>query len=234
MHEHLTTTETTESLRDVLRMSLGDNLVSVVRYRLDRPKVHVLIVVRQLEDADWRTISEAFDRLRGRAMVEPVLLTEQSWRASTDIFPILIREISKGFEVIEGKDIVTGVDFDQSHLRLRCEQELRSLQIRMQSICLMHFASPHRMRDALVRDYQSFEDLLRVATELVGKNELSSDDLLHFVADKFELDINLLKSAREFAEGHGAFNEETFGGAYIEVMSAVRNTANMVDQLTDE
>jgi hypothetical protein len=231
MRENLSTTE---SLRDALVNALGENLVSIVRYRKAETKVHVLVVARQLVDADWRSIADAFEKLKGRANVEPVLLTEQAWRSSTDIFPILIREINKGYEVVHGQDIMSGMSIERAHLRLRCEQELRSLQIRMQSICLMHFASPHRLRQAIVQDFKSFEELLEVAVELSDESEVSSDEQLRYICEEFELELNLLQSASEFAEGTGVFDEETFGAAYIELMSAVRMTANLVDQLPDE
>lgn len=234
--------ETLESLQQLLQESFGNNLISIVHYGLlsgqdlnlvttADVEVKVLVVVESLSAADWKKMSSAFDRLRGRASVIPVLLTEKSLKSSTDVFPILIREIKNGHQLVHGKDIISSLEVQRSHLRLRCEQELRSLQLRMQSICLMHFASPHRLRVALIRDYRTFEPLLQIAIELSGTNTDSLDQLIKAAASKFELETEPFLAVMKFVNGSGKFDEETFGNHYIELMSAVRMTADFVDQL---
>ena len=223
--------ETLDSLQRTLVDSLDDNLMSIVHYDSEHAKIQVLIVVKTLENSDWKRISSAFDGLRGRALVEPMLLTKKSLDSSTDIFPILIRQIKKGYRIIHGEDPIEGLAVERSHLRLRCEQELRSLQIRMQGICLMHFASPHRLRQSLVSDYSEFEKLLPVVFELSDRGSMESDAMLQALASDFELDPQVLASAKKFAEGTGEFDEETFGHVYVELMAAVRMAANFVDQL---
>jgi len=234
--------ETLESLLQLLQESFGGNLISIVHYgplsgqdlnqvSTADVEVKVLIVVESLDDSDWGKMSQAFDRLRGRAAVAPVLLTEKSLKSSTDVFPILIREMKNDHQLIHGKNVVADLEVQRSHLRLRCEQELRSLQLRMQSICLMHFASPHRLRVAMVRDYRSFEPLLKIAMMLSGTSTDSTEALMDAAAEKLELEAQPLALAMEFANGNGEFNEETFGNHYIELMTAVRMAANFVDQL---
>lgn len=233
MSNHPAKTETLNSLRQALIDSLDENLVSVIHYAKEAAKIQVLIVVKCLEQSDWSHVSSAFDQTKGRAMVEPILLTEHSLKSSTDVFPILIRDIKKGYQVIHGEDPVVDLQVHREHLRLRCEQELRSLQIGMQSICLMHFASPHRLRSALPRDYESFLKLLKVAFELASISFDSDVDLIQTFVEKFELEEGPLLESREFAEGRGKFDEETFGNAYVALMAAVRVAANFADQLPE-
>jgi len=235
--------ETLTSLQQLLQEAFGDNLISIVHYGASSDQdpntavsadseIKVLIVVELLTNTDWGKMSEAFDRLRGRTSVVPVLLTEKSLKSSTDVFPILIRELKSRSQLVHGKDVVADLEYEPSHLRLRCEQELRALQLRMQGICLMHFASPHRLRKALVRDYKTFEPLLQIAMSLAGAETLSGQALLETAAAKLELDAESLFEALEFADGNGEFDEETFGNQYIDLMTAVRMTADLVDQLT--
>ena len=241
--------ESLESLQGLLQEAFGDNLVSILHYgaSVDQDlssvasadaEIKVLIVVEVLANTDWGKISRAFDRLRGRASVIPVLLTENSLKSSTDVFPILIRELKSGSQLVYGKDVVADLDYQPAHLRLRCEQELRALQLRMQGICLMHFASPHRLRSALVRDYKTFEPLLQIAMSLSGTETLSGAEtlsgrqLLEAAAAKLEIEAEPLVEALEFADGNGEFDEESFGYHYIDLMTSVRMTADLVDQLT--
>ena len=224
---------TLESLQQLLQEVFGDDLVSIVRYGEPSEKIKVLIVVKVLEAADWQQMSSAFDRLRGRASVEPMLLTEKSLKSSTDIFPILIHEMKKGHQVVHGDDVVAGLEVQRTHLRLRCEQELRTLQLRMQSTCLMHFASPHRLRVALAQDYGSFSRLLKIGFELGDVQSDSDEDRLRAFATKFDLEVEPFLSAKEFAHGSGTFDEETFGSVYVALMTAVRKAANFADQMPE-
>lgn len=225
--------KTLDSLRQALTVALGENLVSVIQYAADKPRVNVLVVVRSLEQADWGQLSSAFDKLKGRATVESLLLSEDSLKTSTDVFPILIREIKSEYSVVHGEDVIAGLKVHRSHLRLRCEQELKNLQLRMQSICLMHFASPHRLRMALIRDCQTFVPLLEVAYELTEQRLASADELLRTAARKFELDEESLSFALQFATEGGEVDEDTISKSYIELMTAVRMTAAFVDQLPE-
>lgn len=234
--------ETLASLHQLLQGAFGNNLISIVHYgslsnqdpslvATADAEIKVLIVVESLEESDWGKMSSAFDRLRGRASVVPLLLTEKSLNSSTDVFPILIRELKNNGRLVQGKDVVGDLDFQRSHLRLRCEQELRTLQLRMQSICLMHFASPHRLRTALVRDYETYEPLLKTAIFLSGTETESVEEMLQVLASKLELEPEPLVAAMAFANGNGEFDEKSFGDHYIEMMTAVRMTADFVDQL---
>ena len=239
-----TVAETLKSLQQALEESFGAKLVSVVHYgdlvKKDLSQIaavdatiRVLIVAKDLVEADWCKLSQAFDRLKGRASVAPMLMSDKELKSSTDVFPILFQEMKDSHRTLFGEDLLVDLEIKRSHVRLRCEQELKSLQLRMQSICLMHFASPHRLRTALVQDYESFLPLLKVAIKLSETPAETEIELIDIAASKFELKPKPLHEAREFAAGTGTFDEESFGHQYVELMSAVRSAAEYVDQLPD-
>ena len=244
MSEKLTVAVTLKSVQQALEDSFGVKLVSVAHFgnlvkkdltqtQTADTEIHVLIVAKDLVEADWCKLSQAFDQLKGRASVKPLLLSEKELKTSTDVFPILFQQMQDNHQTLYGVDLLTDLEIKRTHLRLGCEQELKSLQFRMQSTCLMHFASPYRLRTALLRDYESFLPLLKVAIDLSGTSAETEAELIDIAASKFDLQAESLHEAREFAAGNADFDENSFGHQYIELTSAVRSAAAFVDQLPD-
>ena len=85
----------------------------------------------------------------------------------------------------------------------------------------------------MIQDHDSFTRLLKIGFELGDVQVDSDEDLLRAFATKFDLEVEPLLSAKEFAEGDGTFDEETFGGVYVALMNSVRKAANFADQMPE-
>ncbi len=235
--------DTLESLEQSLVSSFEERLVAIVHYGklIDADlsdvfsadvKIKVLIVVRDLDIACWKRVSNAFDQLRGRASVVPILLSEKELRSSTDVFPILFLEMKRSYRVLYGEDQLKGIEIRRDHLRLRCEQELKILQRNMQSTCLMHFASPQRLRTALVRNYESFSSVMIAAVRLCEPSIETETDLIHIATQRFGLELDTLDDVKTLTENSGNADPEMVSKLYIAMMAAVKVAAEFVDQLT--
>jgi hypothetical protein len=229
-----------------LQSSFGEQLISIINYganvdsESDRPvgngrKFRVLIVVKQLDSNLWDSASNAFDRIKGRTTVAPMLMTDSSLKASTDVFPITFLEMRQNYKVLFGEDVLKDLEIQQTHLRLRCEQELKNLLLRMQSTCLMHHASPKRLKNALNRNFESFLRLISGVAWMSEKQLPGSEEsLLDWSVKNFQLNPETLHKVRNLVGQKGAYEGEWIRALYIEMMSTIEKIATSVDRMPEE
>ncbi len=103
------------------------------------------------------------------------MITEADLRTSTDIFPIRYRNLQHGYVVLAGTDVLADLTFDLEHVRLRCEQELSNVLIRLRNRYVADHSSPKVMAATLQRAAVAFLITLRTAIEL--QTGLAPDDL---------------------------------------------------------
>ncbi len=231
--------EILESLKKALVDSFGDRLIAVVKYGAESAspanQIRVLIVVDQLDANHWERVSTAFENIKGRATIAPMLMTKNDLHASTDVFPITFMEMQRQYEVIFGDDVLKDLKIQQAHLRLRCEQELKSLSLRMQSTCLMHHASPYRLKNALTRNYESFVHAIGGAACLVNQsNVVNEAELIDLAVEEFKLDRDTLVNVKALVESDSKHDASSIQALYIAMMGAVESAASFVDQIQDE
>jgi predicted nucleotidyltransferase len=122
-----------------MRLSLGDNLVSVTLYGSAAVGDHkgpfsdlnVFCVVSRLEVQDLAAAEGAIRWWRDKGHPSPLLMTEKEMHASTDCFPIEFHDMEERRKVLYGTDAVAGIHVDDAFYRARVEYELRAKLLRL-------------------------------------------------------------------------------------------------------
>jgi hypothetical protein len=109
----------------------GDSLSAVVLYgsaasREHQPQIsnyNLLIIVKRLELARVRQLSDAARRWAHHGNPPPLTFTEAEWKASADIFPLEYADVLEGNRVLAGSLAMSDATVDLEHMRLQLEQE---------------------------------------------------------------------------------------------------------------
>ena len=234
MFQKTTAAEIHDSLCNALVNSLGDSLVSVIKYGSDKKSYRVLIVVDRMDADLWDRASTAYDKVKGQAYLSPMLMTVSNLHSSTDVFPITFLKMQRNYDVLFGKDVLQDLEVPNAHLRLRCEQELKNLHLRMQTTCLMHHAIPRRLKSALVRNHESFLRAIGGAVCLIEGSVVESEEaLIETAIESFELDRDTLTAVASAVASGGQHDAEWIRALYISMMSQVQAAAAYVDQMQE-
>lgn len=230
-------TQLVGNLRDVLKTDLEavvlyGRQVTAANPEMGAGPVNVMIVVADVTVDVLEQMRIPLEQAERAIPLACMVLTRQDISSSCDVFPIKFSNMQQHHELLYGDDVLAGLRISDQHLRLRCEQEVKNLLLRLRVIYLHRASKPSLMREALVQAVQSFmQDMqacLFVATGMVP--ELEADVVAEFGL-RFELDMTIIDEIRELSQHDAESSPDQLRQAFDRLMSLVHKTAKTLDQL---
>ena len=233
------------ALAEAVPAAAGDAFLSLIHYgpgtseateRAPGPaSVQVLIVLKSLELEHLDALAESLQELRGKEAIAPMVLSLEELVASTDVFPITFTEMKRQHRLLAGKNVLERLPIHDVHLRLRCEQELKNLLLRMQSAYLLQNHRPAQLLETLRLGYAGLLRCLRAASRLAGEAVVDSEaDAVAFGVEQFGLDHEVLTRTQEMCDSEPTVGAEAIAAVFGGLLIAVHNAASAVDALEAE
>lgn len=226
-----------DQLRSKLDSALGDHLTALILHGdFARPRSFVpgqssIDLLMVLDDVSTDVLNLAVAPLkwaRWKLPLSVMTMTELDLNHSCDVFPIRFVEMQENHRLLYGKDVLADLQIADSHLRLRCEQELRNLSTRLRTTYLNNSGSPKALRAAMIDSVGHVLRLLSMALTL--KSGVSPDEpheILQAAQGEFNLPVEVLQATIEARTSNAKGNATTFN-AY---MKCVQAAARAVDEL---
>lgn len=237
-------TEVLSSAQKVLTGLIGDSLLSLIHFghfleRSPMPnqgdKIQLLIVMKEINAASLDQLSEKCRAINGfQRQVAPMVMTLAEIESSTDVFPTTFLEIREQHEVLLGIDVFHEVPIDAAYLRLRCEQELKNLLLRLQANYLTLHAHPRQLKQLFHRSIQSFLQTLHAVQILFDKPYLQShEELIKHSSEQLGLDPQQLETLVS-ADSDSDPCLDLIQSYCVSLIEIVAAAAAGVDQIPDE
>lgn len=138
------------SFINTLKDTAGPNLVSVFLYggvaKADytpgKSNVNLLFIFENVDLDVLDKISFLFQKGISEFRLAPFILTHSEIAPSADVFAIKLFDISRHHELLYGKDVLAGLDFEKRYLKFLSEQELSNQLARMKYFYIQNFNLP--------------------------------------------------------------------------------------------
>ena len=132
-------TKALDTLAAELRGAAGENLRGVIlfgglargRYIEGASDINLVVYLRDASVDSIAAIAPALHEAWRTHRVDPLIVTAAEIQRLTVVFPTKMLDIQRRHVVVLGEDPFTGLTVDREHIRLRVEQELRNLQLRL-------------------------------------------------------------------------------------------------------
>lgn len=172
-----------ESLRDALLQAQGDNLAallvygSAVRGGWEEGRSDIDVVVVLHDTALPRLVACANPLLlaRHRGRVEAMVLRLSEIDPASDVFPLFYDDIRSRHVLAAGQDPFGSLQISDAHRRLRIEQELREVRIRLRRAVVDAMGDEKAMAGAIDRKVKQLRGPLHALLCLRG---VTCDDAL--------------------------------------------------------
>lgn len=133
-------------------------------FNVDRDTVRSVLVVDRIELSLLRRLADRGVQLGKTGMAAPLIMTPDHIRTSLDTFPLELMEIQQRHATLFGQDHFSELTFDNAHVRLQCERELKRTLITLRQGLL---ASAGRERFVRVMEKVAADDLARTLRGLL-------------------------------------------------------------------
>jgi hypothetical protein len=95
----------------------------------ERHTVRSVLVLKTIDLEQLRALANESDDHRDARLAVPLVMTPEFLAASQDTFPLELIEIQQQYHVVFGEDHFAALKFDDQHVRMQCERELKVLSI---------------------------------------------------------------------------------------------------------
>lgn len=127
------------SFADRIRSLTGNRLVGLTLFGTvlegaqprNRHQLRTVLVLADFDLESLRRIAPAGLEFGQHGFAAPLVMTPEYIRASLDSFPLELMEIAQHRHTLYGADHFADLAFQDSHVRLQCERELKTILIAM-------------------------------------------------------------------------------------------------------
>lgn len=218
---------------------LGDNLVSLVVFgetiadggaALGGP-VEAMIVLREIDVVTLNQLRRVVLDARRELELAPLVLTPNDLERSTDVFPVKFQTMKWRHRRLCGEDLLSALEIDREHLRLRAEQEIKNLLFRLRRFYIERSHRGELLEVTLARGVESLLRNLAVLLYLKTGEALDAEATAARAAADLGIPAKPLTGA--LALGSDAAQED-LPALYDDFMAAVERAADLVDRYKEE
>jgi predicted nucleotidyltransferase len=162
--------------------------------------VDLIVVLNDDSEALLAAIGPALELARFSGRIESMILTKDEIERSADCFPLLYGDVARTSVTIAGTNPFNGLSISDEHIRLRVEQELREIRIRMRRVAT-DMADAANFGGAIERKVKQLRSPLWALLAL--RNETVDDHLdpvLEGAGKAYGVDVAPLRRTREEPE----------------------------------
>jgi hypothetical protein len=222
---------------DQLEKSVGSQFVSGVLYgKLARDinktadmSVNFMVILEEITTANLDAVGQALRK--SKVQIELLTLSEDDLRSSTDVFPIKFLDIKRTHVIYRGKDVLTELNISKDNLRLRCEQEIKNLMLRLRLNYISRKQNSKSIASLLSRVYLSLIRNLGVLVELKSGDVLATNSDIIEGAGKLGIETGVLHDVQKLRQDDFSHDLEDRKRLLEKVMQCVRDAAVMADKL---
>jgi hypothetical protein len=202
-----------DRLKDDLARAAGQNLAGLVlygglargRYRSVRSDVNLIVLLHDASAAALAAIAPALRTAWRAAGVNPLLLTPAEVSRTAEAFPTKFLDIKNHHILLAGADPFTGLQIAREQIRLRTEQGLRNLLLRLRRRYISLGGDSSLLAQALARSARPLALELKSLLQLAGK-DLPAEDrtaaVFEAAAAAFGLEPAPLAQMAQFRQNH--------------------------------
>jgi predicted nucleotidyltransferase len=140
--------------------------------------VNVVVLLVDGSAATLAAIGEPLRKAFRTARIEPLLLTAREVERSADVFPTKFQHLCARHVVLWGTSPFATLVIDPEHLRLRVEQELRNLSLRVRRRAIAAGAASEELERILGDVLAPTAIEVSALLSLLGKSTVDSDDVV--------------------------------------------------------
>jgi predicted nucleotidyltransferase len=201
-------------------------------YREGLSDLNVLVLLTEADAASLRKGSALAREWVKAGNAPPLVMSEEEWRRSSDVFPIEYADMRDAHRLLYGRDPFTGLEIRREDLRLQCERELKAKQIQLREHYMLSAGEPAELGTLLQRSFPTFLVLFRTVLRLLDEAVPAEPaEVLALVGRKVGFDAAPLGEILRARQAGETLSPQATDPRVVAYLEAVSRTVGFVDQL---
>lgn len=225
-------------LQDVKNL-FNDEIISVVLYgsaaRGDylakKSDINFMVV---LNDRAMNRLADALGFIRKwtkRGVSIPLFLSESYITTSTDAFPIEFLSLKLHHKLLFGKDILSALEIADSHLRLKCEEQIKSKLLHLREDFLHTRGKKYMMRQLLIQTVPTLASIFSAL--IVLKNEIvpaGKETIMMNTARLYDLTETVFQQVLDLRSGSAKLSHKQLKSLLQSYIDELAKLSVIIDQ----
>ena len=230
--------KTIDEFVKMLKDVYGDGLISANlygsaasgEYAKGHSNIDVAII---LDDASLDSLTKIskFINKRKFILINPLFLTEDYIKRSTDVFPIEFSDMKDNHVILYGRDLLKDVNIDTKNLRFQCEQELKSRIINIKR-AYIRTTDILTLKRLLFKSATSSLHILRNLLKLKGmKPSYAKGEVINEISREFGIDPAPIRKILDAKNKNLNLRREEIKDLFIRLVGTLETVSDKVDKL---
>jgi predicted nucleotidyltransferase len=223
-----------------LTKAFGERLVSVIlfgsaasgEFEQNFSDLNILCVVEAIGPAELEAAEPIVRWWREAGNPSPLLLAGDEVATSTDCFPIEFEDMLARRRVLQGRDVIAGLEIDRSFYRAQVEYQLRAALIRLRQKAAGVLKDSRLLGELMVDSVATFLVLARHVLLLSGhKVEAGKRATLEGLEAHTGLDAAPFRTLLDVRQKKAVPGQMDAKGLFARYLKSVHELVNVVDAL---
>ena len=211
--------------------SIGDNLISVVKFGSEGEPNNLLLVLDRLDFDVLNEIKPLVIKHRKKGFVVPLLFTKEELFDGADVFPLEFLDIKHPHKTLYGEEIINKVKFDKKHVRRQLEFEFRSKLIHLRENYIW-IKNPKELRNLLISVVPVIMPLFYGLLFLKNIKPLTKlNALFKLVSQEYKVNLDILRRIKKLKEEKIKVNKEELDEYVNELIVLLSDLGETVDEM---
>ncbi|MGC9975343.1 MAG: hypothetical protein ABSC57_01305 [Syntrophales bacterium] len=230
-----------EEFTDDFKNVFGSDLISIILYGSGASGHYVpgksdlnFLIVCSEEGVD--NLDRAFGtvaRWRKRKVAIPLFMTKAEVLSSRDTYPIEFLSMKKHYVTVSGEDVLGGLSFEPSHLRLQAEREFKGKLVHLRRGYLEAEGQARQMREIIKASFTAFISIFRALLYCKGiEIPQQRRDIINAVAKEYSVDPGIFLKCADIKEGIDRSATSEIKNVFISYVKEIERLSAIVDGMS--
>jgi hypothetical protein len=219
----------------------GNELVSIILYGSGagshyiprKSDINFLIILSKDAIGNLDNAISTVARWRKRQTAIPLFMTKAEVCSSLDSYPIEFLTMKKQYVLVYGEDILEGLSFEPSRVRLQCERELQGKILLLRRGLLKTGGQAKYVRELIKASLTAFVSIFKALLYLKGIDiPHSRRDVIRSVAEAYSIDRDVFLKCADIKEGIDRIPLSEIRPVFAAYLQEVEKLATCVDSMS--
>lgn len=199
--------------------------------------LNLIVIIENLKAEDLKKSHFFVKKFAQKGKYLPIFMDKEEWFNSCDIYAIECADIQDRHKILYGEDLINKISVEKSNLRFQCEQETKSLLIRLRQTYVGHAENKKAVKEIIKLSSKTFVVIFRTILRLLDeKVPTTHNEVVKLFSEKIktngiDFDYELFSKILEFRTNSKVITDKELDTVIEKLIDTTNSVLKYVDKI---